>query len=107
MCIRDRPIHPALATDTSGVLQVTWLDNSAPFNTGNTNRNNPAATVKYAQRSAGGTWGGVETVESTNVENNVFLDQGPNIVLKTNGTPYVLFIDANEHMQVRYRTGVN
>lgn len=113
----SNPIHPALAMDGAGVIQLTWADNTAPIGcTGCGGTNSPSADIKYSQRTTGGTWITPETVASgaNAVNNNIYLDQGPNIVTNSNNVPYVEYVDAGtasgeigDNLEIRYRTATN
>jgi hypothetical protein len=82
------PIHPNLAVDAAGTLYLTWFDNLS----GGT-----APTILYAQR-VGGTWSGSEVVadasDALGVLANNNLDQGPSIVVTTDGTPTVIYMSS-------------
>jgi hypothetical protein len=99
------PIHPALAMDGTGAVDLTWADNTAPPACGSCSPNSPSSTIKFAQRSASGVWSAPETV-ATGANSNVYLDQSPNIVTDSNNVPYVVDVDGNgDHMHVLHRTG--
>jgi hypothetical protein len=72
------PIHPQLAAEENGDLQVVWLEQG------------PAPQIRWAKRTAG-VWGTPETVAS-GVLGNSNLDQGPSIVLDSENQPRVLFL---------------
>jgi hypothetical protein len=104
------PIHPALAMDSTNAVDLTWVDNSCNLNGGCNGTTSPSSIVKYAQRTPAGVWQTPEVVASGSgaVNNNIYLDQSPNIIADSNNVPYVIYIDGtNDHMHIAHRTGTN
>jgi hypothetical protein len=89
------PIHPQLAAEADGDLQVVWLEQG------------PTPRVRWAERSAGA-WSTPETV-AADVLGNTNLDQGPSIVLDSSSHPRVVFLSccapSTTYVQVMVRTG--
>ena len=112
----SNPIHPALAMDGTDAIDLTWVDNACIPGMSCGGTNSPSSNVKYAQRTPGGTWQTPEVVASgaNAVNNNVYLDQGPNIVTNSSSVPYVEYVDAGtatgeagDNLEIHYRTGPN
>jgi chitodextrinase len=112
----SKPIHPALAMDGTGAIDITWVDNACTPGDSCNSTNNPVSNVKYAQRTPAGTWQTPEVVATgaNAVNDNVYLDQGPNIVTNSSNVPYVEYVDAGtasgeigDNLEIRYRTAPN
>jgi hypothetical protein len=88
------PIHPALATDSSDVLHLTWDVNSV----------STTSAIMYKQRDASGVWSADEVVDSSALNNNS-LDQSPSIALDASGRPFVLYLNPSDYVRIKYRTG--
>jgi chitodextrinase len=97
------PIHPALAMTSTGAVDLTWANNTAPLGCDTCSTNSPSSTIMFAQRSPSGVWSAPETV-ATEANSNVYLDQSPNIVTDSNDVPYVVYIDGDgDHVHVVHR----
>jgi hypothetical protein len=91
------PVHPQFAFDAAGNLYLAWLDDNQPT----------SASIRYLQRTAGGTWLPQETVaDSSVVQDNSTGDQGPSMVVTASGRPYVLWITprGSSWIRIKYRT---
>jgi hypothetical protein len=103
------PIHPALAMDSTGAVDLTWANNTASLGCSSCSPTNPSSTILFAQRSSSGTWGSVETA-ATGANSNVYLDQSPSIIATSVNVPYITYIDGNpngDNVHIIHRTGPN
>jgi hypothetical protein len=85
-------LHPSLAFDASGRALLAWA--SSPYA-------NPS--IRYAARSADGTWSRPEIVASADVLTNDTADQSPSLAYGSDGRPAVLWLDANDLARVSVR----
>jgi hypothetical protein len=103
------PVHPALAMDGTGAVDLTWANNTASLGCNSCSPTNPNTSILFAQRNPGGTWGSVETA-GTNANSNVYLDQSPSIIANSSNVPYITYIDGNpngDNVHIVHRTGTN
>lgn len=98
------PIHPALAMDGTGAVDLTWADNTAALGCKSCSTTSPSTRIMFAQCSPGGVWSTPEVV-GTKANSNIYLDQSPNIVVDSGNIPYVTYIFGSpDYLEIARRT---